>query len=649
MTTPEARACWPKPLDVGNGLVCASFATDGSLLSLGRTHSDHGFVELTGAPRFDEAWRGRPEAVRRYRRDLTCARTAVVRLTGSLPPLAPDADAAGQSRWSGADSSGAYEVESWAAPDHPAVVQRHIVRTGGDLGPREFSLVVSGRLEQPPFAEITEVNPLPAIQSRAATTADGTTLRISEQSLPAVALLRVTVSGGATTDWRVGVGGAELSVSWNPAHDPILVLTVTCALAPGDPLLPDDPAPGMAPMPQWNRRYPHPNLAGHPHLGWHAGHATRLHVPARLRRDLGHLIDGTLNYVLGCTALSVAAGERCILTDHRLLPLSWTRDAYYQALLLLAACHREPGTHAVVADHLRWLWGRCDRGDRGWMRSHLPNGAVKDRAFQADQQLYPVLELLDYRDVAGQFPTPPASAHSWGGLVAETWQTLPVDPQLGLIAGEENPADDPAGMPYQLSNQILLWYTATRLAQRECELDLAGLDLAVQADTVRMSIRDRFRCPGPFGTQWAYETDGEGGHRLYHDANDLPTVLAPLWGLCSAEDAEWSATMRCAFDPANPGWSQGRWGGLGSAHTAGTWPLGDVQEWVAASLQGDTDRAARVLQRLLALAAPDGLLPETHDPYTGAWLARHWFAWPSAALGALALGAADRRVQEMGR
>jgi uncharacterized protein len=47
-----------------------------------------------------------------------------------------------------------------------------------------------------------------------------------------------------------------------------------------------------------------------------------------------------------------------------------------------------------------------------------------------------------------------------------------------------------------------------------------------------------------------------------------------------------------------------------------------------------------VLERLLAVAAPDGLLPETYDSDTGTWLARHWFAWPSAVLAALALGVA---------
>jgi hypothetical protein len=559
--------------------------------------------------------------VRRHRQALTLASHAAVRLTGALPAAVPDPRLPGRPRWWGADRSGTYRAEAWAAVDQPAVVERHLLRAGPDRRPRRLTLVVSGRLERPSFAEITEVSSLPPVPSHASTTADGMTLRVVEAELPAVARLRATLSGGTTTGWRIDADAARLPISWDPQEDPTLVLTVTCALAPGDPPLPEASRPREPSTPEPARL------------------STRLHIPARRRPDLARLIDGTLRYVLGCTALAVAPGERCILTDHRLLPLSWTRDAYYQALLLLAARHAEPRGVVVVAEHLRWLWGRCDRGAHGWMRSHLPNGAVKDRAFQADQQLYPVLELLDYRDATGQWPATPAGSADWGRLVAEAWRALPIDPALGLVAGDENPADDPAGLPYLLSTQILLWHTATRLAARQDELGIRELGLAGHADAVRAAIRDRFACPGPFGTQWAYETDGRGRHRRYHDANDLPTALAPLWRLCPPEDAGWSATMRFAFDRTNPGWSPGRCGGLGSAHSAGTWPLGDVQEWVVASVLGETDRAEDVLRRLLAVAAPDGLLPETYDSDTGGWRARHWFAWPSAALAALALGA----------
>jgi hypothetical protein len=631
MAGPEARDAWPKPLDVGNGQVCASFAVDGSWLSLGRPHPGRGFVELTGAPAFDEALRGRPDAVRRYRHQLTLARYAALRLTGAVPEVAPAPGPPDRPRWSGADRAGSYQAEAWAAAGRPAVTQRHLLWAGPDRRPRRLVLVASGRLQRPPFAEITEVSPLPPLPSAASTIAQGTVLRFRDRALPAVARLDVAVAGGVTEGWRIDADAARLPISWDPGREPTLEITVTCALAPEDPPAPDGRPPPDAPG-------DHPG--GPPDPPWLRARplATGLHLPARLRPRLSRLVDGVLGYVLGCTALAVVPGERCVVTDHRLLQLSWTRDAYYQALLLLAARHLEPRALPVVAEHLRWLWFRCDRAE-GWMRSHLPNGAVKDRAFQADQQLYPMLELLDYREAAGAWPEAPPGHAGWGEAVAGAWRALPIDPELGLVAGEENPADDPASLPYLLSTQVLLWHTATRLGAHAGELGLAARALAEAADTVRIAIRDRFACPGPFGGQWAYETDGRGRCRRYHDANDLPTALAPLWGLCPPDDRQWSATMRFALDPANPGWSPGRWGGLGSEHTPGTWPLGDIQEWVAASLLGDTGRAERALDRLLAVAAPDGLLPETYDSGTGRWLARPWFAWPGAILAALALGA----------
>ena len=95
--------------------------------------------------------------------------------------------------------------------------------------------------------------------------------------------------------------------------------------------------------------------------------------------------------------------------------------------------------------------------------------------------------------------------------------------------------------------------------------------------------------------------------------------------------------MRFAFDEANPAYRPGPWGGLGSLHTPGTWPLGDIQQWVAGSLAGDDVGAERALDRLTGVASSDGLLPEAYDPETGAWTARHWFAWPAAAAGAFAI------------
>jgi meiotically up-regulated gene 157 (Mug157) protein len=206
--------------------------------------------------------------------------------------------------------------------------------------------------------------------------------------------------------------------------------------------------------------------------------------------------------------------------------------------------------------------------------------------------------------------------------------------ELGFVSSEENPADDAAELPFPLSAQLLYWLAASRLAELDDDLCLER-HVAATARRLAAAIARHFEVDGPFGRQWAYEIDARGRHRLYQDANDLPTALAPLLGFCGADDPSWRATMRFAFSDRNPGFCPGPFGGLGSHHTPGTWTLGDVQQWVAASLTDEPDVAERALERLLASSTPDGLLPEAYDSAGGGAPIRRWFAWPGAALGTL--------------
>jgi meiotically up-regulated gene 157 (Mug157) protein len=209
-----------------------------------------------------------------------------------------------------------------------------------------------------------------------------------------------------------------------------------------------------------------------------------------------------------------------------------------------------------------------------------------------------------------------------------------------MLRSEENPADDAADLPLLLSTEVLHWSAARRLSDHAAELGLerrAGGFLA-EAVAVRSAVTHEFALDGPFGTQWAYAIDGRGGQRRYHDANDLPVALAPCLGFAAPDDPMWLATMRFAFSPHNPAFVPGQVGGLGSLHTPGVWPLGDVQEWVWAWATGDHRRIDRVLSRL-ATVQRAGMLPETYDPATAAWLSRRWFAWPGAAVAALVCGA----------
>src|SRR5690606_20767821 len=95
-----------------------------------------------------------------------------------------------------------------------------------------------------------------------------------------------------------------------------------------------------------------------------------------------HPLDGMLRrglvYAQHC-CVPVNAKAVCLITDHQLLPLAWTRDSYYAALALL---RWRPKMADLVRGHLIWLFDVAQRPDGYWGRSYLANGRLKDPAFQ---------------------------------------------------------------------------------------------------------------------------------------------------------------------------------------------------------------------------------------------------------------------------
>jgi hypothetical protein len=597
-----------KPYDLGNGLVCASFGAEGSWLSLAAPHPVNGLVELSGAPAFPVERDGQVDLVRAHRAHLTDPATAMLRVVGARPE--PELLGAG---WRLRGDGWAAQVDAWAEEAAPTVVQRYVLTADGPGGLRfEFR----GRLDRPAYAEITPGGPIPPSLPPQVSDLEGATLSVRSPLGVADPLVRVEVTarGLSLAGWAESPAGTFLEVSWDgPLADVPLLVSVTMACG----------VPTQSPRPQ----------------GWRSADPGTVPTGPASPGTAG-IATAAVRYTLGCTALEVAVDECCILTDHRLLPLSWTRDAYYQAALLLAVAPELPEAAAVVERHLTWLW-RSSRDDGGvWRRSHLSTGAVKDSGYQVDQQLFPLLELADFRRTTGRWPG--GAAAGWGEDVRRVWAGLPRDDN-GLVPGEENPADDPSELPYLLSSQLLLGYVARRISEYDAELGVEDLQLGEDAGRTLEVVRSTYACPGPYGVQWAYEADGLGGHRLYHDANDVPTALAPLWGLCAADDPHWRATMRFAFSEHNPGLVPGHLAGLGSAHTPGVWPLGDAQEWAVAVAEGDRSRGDAVVARIAQVAGVDGMLPETYDAGTGDWLARHWFAWPGSLVGLLHATLVDGR------
>lgn len=573
-----------KPLDAGTGRLCASFDVGtAAWLSLGAPHEGHGFIELSAVPRFDERLRGDPVATRRHRLAMTLGEHAFLSVLVDGEPPVLDADPAdpARPRWSG--DGVAVEVEADA--DESLIRQRWTVRGKAGHG---VQITLRGRLDRPALAEITELDPPAPTSAETKFTIDGEVARVEADSLPAAAVVSVL---GCRVAWR-HTGDRVIGELTGPMAPDAISFTIEARIEPLPPRIPG---------------------AGGDPIG-----------------AMGELLtDRALAYIRGCTALRLAVGERVILTDHRILPLSWTRDAYWQALALLAA--DEPGDRDRVADHLRWLWRRCERPNGKWVRSHHANGRRKDLAFQADQQLYPLIELADYWRLTGELP----GGVDWAPTVAGTWQATlgEVDPATGFIASAENAADDPALAPYITASQILLWYAASRLAEMATS---SGLSVDVRAmRSTADAVRTAFETHVAAGDRpWPYAVDRTGRPIVYHDANDLPLALAPLWGFCGAADPGWRASMAFAFSTANPGWTDGSLPGLGSAHTPGPWTLGDIQRWVFARVDGDTSAEQSALHRLELVAFTDGMLPEAYDA-EGVERIRHWFAWPGAALAAL--------------
>lgn len=565
-----------KPLDAGTGVVCASFVPEtAAWLSIGRPHPAVGFVELSDLPRFDERHRGDPDATRRHRTAMTDPAHPLlqVEVDGRAPRMAADLSDPARIRWSG----DGIEVEVAPATDDAAAMAQ-VWHVPG----REVRLMVRGGLAAPALAEITETDPPPAADVATGWTARGSVLVADAPALPESAVVEVS---GANVRWSAAGDGAVAILA--PGAEAIVVrVRLGSRAEAGEP----------------------------PSAGSGSGN---------------QLVDRALAYVRGCTALATASDERVILTDHRILPLSWTRDAYWQALALLAA--NGPGDRRRVEDHLRWLWRRCERPDGRWVRSHHANGRRKDLAFQADQQLYPLVELADLWRLTRRLP----DGIDWEVAAAEAWRAAveTIDPATGLLPTAETAADDLAEAPYIAGTQILLWYAASRLA----ELADAGRighplpDPRAVAAATRSAFARRFE-RGPQG--WPYAVDDRGSSVTYHDANDLPVALAPIWGFCRADDPGWRATMAAAFSADNPGWSDGWLPGLGSVHTAGAWTLGDVQVWLHARATGDATAADAAVRRLEQVAYLDGMLPEAYGPEPERRV-RPWFAWPGAALAAL--------------
>lgn len=576
-----------KPLDFGGEGVTGSINADGRLVALNFFHPLHGYVTLTSTEPFPESERYHPAAVRAYRASLVSQDGFGVRFDS------PPTERAATLREGATPEVELHFAEGRATVTTFASARGAVQRIDAPPGTRW-----EGRLslQRCAYTQLTEGGPLPPIPLRLSCFASGDMLVIHNPALGAV----VAIAGlGELAD---AVQEVDHPLDLNlPLRSPILAygvgLTVEEATA--------------------NAR-------------WLIDHEDTEAAAGEWRALLGGLPDDPLvrRGIVYARMMAIPVNEgTCLLTDHMLLPLSWNRDAYFAARALLSARQYD-----LVRRHLIWTFETAERTDNLWARCYLANGQIKDRAFQLDQQLYPLLELADYLIASGDDETAQR-------LLPQVEPTLTaLDARRGMEAllfpTDETPADDPIALPYHLSSHILMWRTLHRLRT----LGTAAVWTARLPELHRM-IQKAFIAPHDGQTIYAYATDHAGRFHFYHDANDFPLALAPAWGFLPMDDPIWRATAAFAFSNRNEGGFYD--GHLGSVHSPAPWTLGDVQDLIVARALGDPARAERARAALRQAAQEDGALPEAYRAADGSVFSRHWFAWPNAALACVECGALD--------
>lgn len=610
--TPLLQVENKKPLDVGCGHVTASINPNGSVNSINGPHSKHGFITLTTLDQFSNNKWYESQYVRTYRR-------AMVE-TNSGFGVIPDMDLNWKiSFLDGKDPvyemtiDGIHVTSTFSARiddgGSGAIVQQLTIENAREsLG--FFPVRIGGRfsLNRCSYGQLTEGGPIMVPEVKNDVSVRKNQISIKNDPLHARADIVIFEDGKPLLLEEMNIVESkpvemEQIVKLKLEEKQKKVITVVYTLYEG-----------LEQVTTRNVPMDYSSNDGSDQEIWSS-----------------FVIERNIEYILSCCSIPVSEEKVCIITDHQLLPLAWNRDAYYMMKLLFLSHEQNQDVRVqkVLKGHLLWMFHTANRPDGYWGRAYLTNGFCKDNIFQLDQQCYPLLELCEYFDAFGDVETVERCLPQVNEILEMLFR-YKAD-EKWLFRTGETPADDKVNYPYHFSSQVLVWNTFSKLAKLNKCFSFSSSNLLEWANKVKLDCLDQFSASNNNKEMFAYLTDLENNYQFYHDANDLPTVLAPLWGFVSKENEKWINTMNFAFSQKNKGgYYEGGYEGLGSVHTPHKWPLGDGQELLYAFLMNDKKRVYRVLEKLQAAVQWDGLFSEAVDENTGVVASRHWFSWPGA-------------------
>ncbi|NOU99801.1 glycoside hydrolase family 125 protein [Paenibacillus planticolens] len=637
-----------KPLDIGCGSLTASIKENGTISTMNAFHPMKGYLTLSSLDAFpNDLWYD-SEYVRSYRKRI-----------------------AGRGEGNGTQGFGFFhnrEIEDWQGGYTPegmlvitykldqlkvamtfeavdnggrlSLIQNIEVKNGSSMDETfHFQLGGTYNLNRCSYGQLTEGGPIPMPEQINDLELQGHRMSLSNPSLPAQVVMSVRENGRPL----------EMGANKQKASEPIQYFSEhQWQFTPSE-------------VKQLRITYTM-NTAGDDVGEWDNGLISERKGISVVDEPL-HFIDTSwshyvirrnLAYILNCCSVPVGGEQVCVITDHQLLPLSWNRDSYYMMKLLIDADAHEgiltqtekSKVMATLKGHLLWMFMTAERPSGYWGRAYLTNGYCKDDVYQLDQQCYPLLELCEYYEWTKDRETVVRLLPYLEETIQEMMKSR--HEKYWLFRTGETPADDKVDYPYHFSSQILMWRTLQKLDDLNKEIPFTTLKLHEWVRQVHTDCLDHFTIESKGKRMFAYLVDLQGNHTTYHDANDLPTILAPIWGFCDADDARWMNTMEFAFSTRNiGGYYEGVYGGLGSIHTPHPWPLGDAQQLIYSGIVNDQDQYALVIKKLQQLCQWDGLFSEAVHEMSGEVASRHWFSWPGAFISQALLLNKQSGIQEL--
>lgn len=285
----------------------------------------------------------------------------------------------------------------------------------------------------------------------------------------------------------------------------------------------------------------------------------------------------------------------------------WARDALLWSLPGLLV-HDSEWALTVLRAILRTTW------PQGAEHALYLNGVRLYPGFELDQLCaYPIAVHQANAAVPGWLQEDP--------VAAEVLRQFPdvlaahFDKRTGLYRTFLDPSDDPPPDPFLTYDNILAWQAleicaaATQARRDSSSRPVGRADPARMAHLLRSAIHRRCVDSGPFGSMYAWATDGRGKHtRADNPAGSL--LMLPYHRFCRPADPVWRSTLRWIYSSENPFFIGGPFAAPANRHAAHPWPMAACHLIFC----GQRARGAGFLRRA---EMDGGIACETVDAQTG--------------------------------